>query len=147
MLLSLLETSQTRLTRFLFVGWGTSLHEFPNFFGRLSIAFLHPLTIHGFLMSKTSGADVRIGKVERETDLELDHTLSRRIGTRQVPLGYATMPIIVNDNGCNFDAVVLAGMIGIQAIPSLTVLDGSKRYGEPILDSTQPLSGWLMYRK
>lgn len=108
----------------------------------------------------------------RNTELRLDQALSRRINTDKVPLGYVSVPVTVNNMGHKFDAVMLAGLIGIQATSSGAMLDGSGGHsyerrltyfvddyyqmtpcnpviptGETGLDSIQPVSGWLMYEK
>ncbi|KAJ6179402.1 hypothetical protein N7519_009863 [Penicillium mononematosum] len=71
------------------------------------------------------------GFQERETEFGLDQALLRCIDTEKVPLGYVSVPVIVDNLGHVFDAVMVAGMIGIQAIPT----------GEARLDSIQPVSG------
>ncbi|PKY06059.1 hypothetical protein P168DRAFT_310165 [Aspergillus campestris IBT 28561] len=63
----------------------------------------------------------------RETEFGLDDALSRRVNTDDVPSGYASVPVAVNDNGVLYDTVMLAGSAD--------------------LDSIQPLSGWWMYEK
>ncbi|KAJ5214312.1 hypothetical protein N7449_001481 [Penicillium cf. viridicatum] len=108
----------------------------------------------------------------RNTKFGLDQALSRRIDTDKVPLGYVSVPVTVNNTGKKFDAVMLAGLIGIQATSSGAMLDGSRGHsyerelpyfvddyyqmrpcnpviltGETGLDSIQPVSGWLMYEK
>jgi hypothetical protein len=47
------------------------------------------------------------------------------------------VPVIVDNLGHVFDTVMVAGMIGIQAIPTR----------EAGLGSIQPVSGWFMYEK
>ncbi|KAJ5373302.1 hypothetical protein N7517_005308 [Penicillium concentricum] len=109
----------------------------------------------------------------RDMELELDQGLSRHIDTEKVPLGYVSVPVTVIDElGREFEAVMLAGLIGIQATSSGAMLDGSgghsyerslpyfvddhrqmKRCKPAILtgqtgfDSIQPVSGWLVYEK
>ncbi|CAI7616795.1 unnamed protein product [Penicillium viridicatum] len=108
----------------------------------------------------------------RNTEFGLDQALSRLINTDEVPLGYVSVPVTVNNLGHKFDAVMLAGLIGIQATSSGVMLDGSGGHsyernlsyfvddyyqmmpcnpviptGETGLDSIQPVSGWLFYEK
>ena len=108
----------------------------------------------------------------RNTEFGLDQALSRLIDTDKVPLGYVSVPVTVNNLGHKFDAVMLAGLIGIQATSSGVMLDGSGGHsyernlsyfvddyyqmmpcnpviptGETGLDSIQPVSGWLFYEK
>lgn len=108
----------------------------------------------------------------RETEFGLDDALSRRVDTDKVPSGYASVPVTVDDNGDIFDAMMLAGSVGIQATSSGAMLDGTSGHAnsevyrrtsrggyevipysdsapteEAGLDSIQPLSGWWMYEK
>ncbi|KUM58095.1 hypothetical protein ACN42_g9070 [Penicillium freii] len=108
----------------------------------------------------------------RNPEFGLDQALSRLINTDEVPLGYVSVPVTVNNLGHKFDAVMLAGLIGIQATSSGVMLDGSGGHsyernlsyfvddyyqmmpcnpviptGETGLDSIQPVSGWLFYEK
>lgn len=108
----------------------------------------------------------------RNTEFRRDQALSRRINTDKVPLGYVSAPVIVNNMGHTFNAMMLAGLIGIQATSSGAMLDGSGDHsyerrlayfvddyyqmmpcnpviptGETRLDSIQPVSGWLRYEK
>lgn len=108
----------------------------------------------------------------QNTEWGLDSVLSRRVDTDDVPSGFASVPVIINDNGKVYDAEMLAGLVGIQATSSGVMLDGTRghqssgafRYNasgqlEPVvysispptekaaLDSIQPLSGWWIYEK
>lgn len=60
------------------------------------------------------------------------------IDMESVPRGYVTVPIKCNDNGYEFDAVVVAGSIGIKCISTV-------RPGIP--ETVQANSGWVMYEK
>jgi len=82
--------------------------------------------------------------VARNTDLGLDDVLSRRVDTDDIPPGFASVPITVVDNGKKINAVMVAGLVGIQARSSGAILDETEETG---LDSIQPLSGWWMYEK
>ncbi|QKX60434.1 uncharacterized protein TRUGW13939_07579 [Talaromyces rugulosus] len=101
----------------------------------------------------------------RNTDMGLDDVLSRYVKTDDIPSGYVSVPVIVDDNGVIHYTVMLAGLVGIQAKSSGAMLDGANvPYGrgtlplgpdynpppateEPGLDSIQPLSGWWMYEQ
>ncbi|KAI2721080.1 hypothetical protein DTO012A7_5290 [Penicillium roqueforti] len=108
----------------------------------------------------------------QNTEWGLDAVLSRRIDTDDVPSGFASVPVTIDDNGVVYDAVMLAGLIGIQATSSGAMLDGTRDHNdsgvfqynasgqlEPIvysisppteeaaLDSIQPLSGWWIHEK
>jgi len=108
----------------------------------------------------------------RNTGSGLDDALSRRIKTDDVPSGFASVPVKVDDNGVIHETMMLAGLIGIQATSSGATLDGPRYHNargkfrrgangqlRPVfyttppptekagLDSIQPLSGWWMYEK
>ncbi|OJI97963.1 hypothetical protein ASPVEDRAFT_79635 [Aspergillus versicolor CBS 583.65] len=102
----------------------------------------------------------------------LEDAVSRRVDTSDIPSGFASVPVTVKAEGREYEAMMVAGLIGIQATSSGAMLDGTRdhkdsnayRYDEdedskpiaysisppteePGLDSIQPLSGWLMYEK
>lgn len=96
------------------------------------------------------------------TEMLLGDALSRRVNTDDVPSGFASVPVTVDNNGIIYDTVMLAGLIGIQATSNEAMEDGDRgckngsRVGyedngqrQPIVearfDSIQPLSGWWMY--
>ncbi|KAJ5366004.1 hypothetical protein N7517_008890 [Penicillium concentricum] len=108
----------------------------------------------------------------RNSTLGLEDALSRRIDTEDVPSGFASVPVTIDDNGTVYDTKMVAGLVGIQATSSRAMLDRTRdhddknlyRMGangrlEPIvytispateeagLDSIQPLSGWWIYEK
>lgn len=108
----------------------------------------------------------------RNTEFGLNDVLSRRVDTAEIPSCFASVPVTVDDNGKIYDAVMLAGLVGIQATSSGEMLDDTTHHQEshrfrrgpngewePIiytpspateeagLDSIQPLSGWWMYEK
>lgn len=81
--------------------------------------------------------------VARNTDLGLGDVLSRRVDTDRIPPGFASVPITVDDNGNIIDAVMVAGLVGIQARSSGAILETE----ETGLDNIQPVSGWWIYEK
>ncbi|ODM14865.1 hypothetical protein SI65_09617 [Aspergillus cristatus] len=81
---------------------------------------------------------------EWDTGCELDGVAFHRVETEDIPAGYASVPVKLNDNGMEYDTMMLAGMIGIQASSSGQLLEGASETG---LDSIQPVSGWWMYEK
>ncbi|BCR84702.1 DUF4419 domain-containing protein [Aspergillus chevalieri] len=81
---------------------------------------------------------------EWATGCELDGVAFHRVETEDIPAGYASVPVKLNDNGMEYDTMMLAGMIGIQASSSGQLLEGASETG---LDSIQPVSGWWMYEK
>ena len=60
-----------------------------------------------------------------------------------MPRGYASVSVICDDNGDKFDAVMVAGFMGIKCTSS-----GQKTMvGRYAPDTMQVESGWLMYEK
>jgi hypothetical protein len=100
---------------------------------------------------------------------ELDGTLYHRVDTDDIPSGFASVPVVVDDNGVLYHTKMVAGSLGIQVTSSGDMLDDEhdhdddgtftmrdgrmipveyvpkKPTKQPGLDSLQPLSGWLMY--
>ncbi|KAJ5260584.1 hypothetical protein N7478_012189 [Penicillium angulare] len=92
----------------------------------------------------------------RNTKVGLDDALSRRIDIDDIPSGFASVPVAVNENGASYSTMMVAGLIRTQATPSGPRSDGSKYPNESHLcpptveaenDSIQPLSGWWIYEK
>lgn len=87
----------------------------------------------------------------RSPGCELDGTLYPRLSIDHIPVGFASVPVEVDDNGKRFHAIMLAGSVGKQVTSSGEMLDdgrGSRRpFGRPDLDSLQPLTGWWMYER
>ena len=104
---------------------------------------------------------------------DLDGILYHRLDIKNIPGGFASVPIKVDDNGILHDTIMVAGSVGIQVTSSGQLLD-EDMYGhvssntfardrnevpgaalpaprtparEPGLDSLQPVSGWWMYEK
>lgn len=104
---------------------------------------------------------------------ELDGIQYHRIDSDDIPYGFASVPVTVNDNGITHNTKMMAGMVGIQATSTGQMLDGNYEHDdrkvvtsafgsefsgfvpkphapshqseEPGLDSIQPVSGWWMY--
>ena len=105
----------------------------------------------------------------RQAGCELDNVLYHRVDTDHIPSGFASVPVVVDDNGALYDTKMVAGSFGIQVTSSGNMLDDDyghaddnsyvqkdgelvpveyvpkKPTKQPGLDSLQPLSGWLMY--
>lgn len=106
---------------------------------------------------------------------ELDGVFFHRIDTEDVPACSASVPVKVDDNGVVYKTRMVAGVVGIQATSTGSMLDGSKRHSvrrhsvsgdadsetymsvvhpfnpdppsePPGLDTLQPLTGWWMYK-
>lgn len=64
------------------------------------------------------------------------------VDSEDVPAGYASVPVKVDDNGTMYETRMVAGSVGYEAVS----IDGARntRSGAE-LDTVQPLSGWWMY--
>jgi hypothetical protein len=101
-----------------------------------------------------------------EGGCNLDGTLYHRIDIEDIPNGYVSVPVLVDDNGKEFKTKMVAGSVGIAVSSSGEKLDttgthkrwvynGSmKREFKDVtpevsdatgLDSLQPVTGWWMY--
>ena len=108
-------------------------------------------------------------RTSRNPAYSLDGTLYHRVDMRSIPSGFASVPVKVDDNGVEYDTIMVAGSVGIQVTSSGQIVDvyvrphhwarGSNgkmepqysvpvpQTGPPGLDSLQPVSGWWMYEK
>lgn len=78
-----------------------------------------------------------------DDSLRLDGQVYGDFEMEDMPRGYATVPVICDDNGYKFDAVMVAGFVGIKCTSS-----GKKMsIGRTGPDTMQAESGWLMYEK
>lgn len=90
----------------------------------------------------------------------LDGVLFHRVDIGNIPAGYTSAPVTVDDNGLVYKTKMVAGSVGIQGWSSGEYLDEPNAPGERVvvrrgepdtsrqvtgLDSIQPLSGWWMY--
>lgn len=101
---------------------------------------------------------------------ELDGVRYHRIDSDEIPSGFASVPVKVDDNGHVHNTKMVAGMVGIQATSKGRMLDRNNDHNDqgkftlgpnsemiPVdrapatlseehgLDSIQPVSGWWMY--
>lgn len=108
----------------------------------------------------------------KNTVMGLEDAVSRRVGTVDIPSGFASVPVTVKALEGEYEAMMVAGLMGIQATSSGAILDGTRYHNDgnsyrtgadgklepvthiippptekPGLDSIQPFSGWLMYKK
>ncbi|KAM0228204.1 hypothetical protein ACHAP5_012007 [Fusarium lateritium] len=77
------------------------------------------------------------------------------IKINKVPVGFAAVPVKINDNGNCFKSIMLAGSLGIQALPISAASQANSStdtHLQPQADGSsselvtiQPLSGWLIY--
>lgn len=99
----------------------------------------------------------------------IDGTLYHRVDTNDIPKGYVSLPVTVDDNGVEHKTRMVAGSVGIQLRSSGLPVDESQAHmyglsfawgsngdttyagggpgvGYPVnLDTIQPVSGWWMY--
>ncbi|KAL8724575.1 MAG: hypothetical protein Q9166_007870 [cf. Caloplaca sp. 2 TL-2023] len=99
----------------------------------------------------------------------IEGTLYHRVDTNDIPNGYVSVPVTVDDNGHVYKTRMLAGSVGIQLRSSglpvddsqaciygpgfawgpngdITYTGGGPGVGYPVdLDTIQPVSGWWMY--
>ncbi|CAF9922508.1 MAG: hypothetical protein ALECFALPRED_002108 [Alectoria fallacina] len=73
--------------------------------------------------------------------LILDGVSYHRIESDEVPPGYSSVPVKVDDNGDEFDATMVAGSVGINCTSSGDELDG----GLVELDTVSAETGWWMF--
>jgi len=66
-----------------------------------------------------------------------------RVDISDVPPGYGSVPVKVDDNGDLFDATMVAGSMAIKGTSSGKPLEN----GQVGLDTMQPVSGWWMFEK
>ncbi|KAL8939452.1 MAG: hypothetical protein Q9216_003340 [Gyalolechia sp. 2 TL-2023] len=81
----------------------------------------------------------KTSNTRRDDLLRLDDTVYHWIDADDVPPGYGSVPVKVDDNGCKFDATMIAGSVGLRHINS----EGSG----PNLDTIKPESGWWMFER
>ena len=74
------------------------------------------------------------------------------IETDDIPPGFASVPVVLDDNGEKHDTTMLAGSIGLEARRSGNPADefNGQDAGQPGkqdsgLNTVQPVSGWFMY--
>jgi hypothetical protein len=107
------------------------------------------------------------GYDDSESGCNLNGTRFHRVDTDDIPQGYVSVPVLVDDNGQKFKTRMVAGSVGIAASRSGEKLDTTNQYNgwiesnivgeQPFqdttfvvgdvtgLDSLQPVSGWWMY--
>ena len=85
---------------------------------------------------RTAGGDAW----EEKKHLTLDGVDYHWVESDEVPPGYTSVPVKVNDNGYEFDAMMVAGSVGIKA-------STSERGGIGKLDTMSAESGWWIFEK
>ncbi|KAF2833918.1 hypothetical protein CC86DRAFT_16634 [Ophiobolus disseminans] len=73
--------------------------------------------------------------------LHLNSAIYHTVETSDIPSGFASVPVLVNDNGTIHRTKMVAGSLAISAVKS-----GDKdKNGEEKLDTLKNLTGWVMY--
>ncbi|KAK7422658.1 hypothetical protein QQX98_001446 [Neonectria punicea] len=79
----------------------------------------------------------------------LDGVIYPKVDTGDIPSGFTTVPVTVDDNGEIFECTMLAGFLGIQSLPENPSEKASGKRSakddQPALTRVRPLSGWVMY--
>ncbi|KFH45374.1 hypothetical protein ACRE_037990 [Hapsidospora chrysogenum ATCC 11550] len=93
----------------------------------------------------------------------IDETSFSAVDTTDIPVGYVSVPVKVDDNGTEYKTKMVAGSIGVKVSSSGETLDQSSSAGIRMihidgksssdknsgattgLDTLQPVSGWWMY--
>ena len=75
--------------------------------------------------------------------LSLDGVIYNVVKSNAVPSGWSKVPVKINDNGYELEAVMIAGSVGINCSSTGTKLaDGTVG-----LDSMSPETGWWIFEK
>ena len=77
---------------------------------------------------------------DEEKHLSLDGVEYHWVESDDVPPGYTSVPVKVDDNGYKFEAMMVAGSVGIKA-------SSSERGGSWELDTMGAESGWWIFEK
>lgn len=117
----------------------------------------------------TTDTPQRSASYPKSPGCDIDGTLYHRVETNDIPNGYVSLPVTVDDNGVLHKTRMVAGSVGIQLRSSglpvddsnphmygpsfawgsngdITYAGGGPGVGYPVnLDAIQPVSGWWMY--
>ncbi|KAJ4361069.1 uncharacterized protein N0V89_001638 [Didymosphaeria variabile] len=123
------------LTAFCFWGHdGVSLYYKPVSYRPFTIAS-PPFSLDPTTYTPNLAANVR------SPGTVLDGVTYHTIDTDDIPNGFASVPVLVDDNGTQYRTKMVAGSLGIKAQYSGDMdEDGGKK-----LDSLSSLTGWIMY--
>jgi hypothetical protein len=69
----------------------------------------------------------------------------RKFDTDKIPAGYTTVPVLLNDNGIQYNTVMVAGSVGYKVTSSIDAVVDAPNKTPRTLDTIQPVSGWWMY--
>ena len=74
---------------------------------------------------------------------ELNGVSFHRVDDQDIPVGYGSVPVLVDDNGYKFPSLMVAGSVGYHVTSSGKPLDGGKLGN----DTLQPVTGWWMFER
>ncbi|THU86503.1 hypothetical protein K435DRAFT_683495 [Dendrothele bispora CBS 962.96] len=87
------------------------------------------------------------GKELRENEfameLSLDDTRYHWLDSSEVPAGYASVDVKLDDNGEIFDTIMVSGLVGMRVFPS----NDNKLSENGSQDAVKPLPGWWIFIK
>lgn len=75
--------------------------------------------------------------------LSMDGARYHTLDMDAIPAGYGSVPVRVDDNGYSFEALMIAGSVGIEASCSGKAMEN----GKIGIDTVQATSGWWMFEK
>lgn len=141
--------------------WGKCVHEIPGGSGPPYLSGW----ITAFCFWDDKGNPLDAGK---RRGCELDGVKFYQIDIADIPAGFASVPVTVDDNGAVYKTNMIAGMVGIGVSSSGKSVDRAGNHDchplrvsernrgrssnkddpeEPVLDTIYPVSGWWMYEK
>ncbi|KAL1793392.1 hypothetical protein ACET3X_008374 [Alternaria dauci] len=113
----------------------------PSYLGGWLTAFCFWNDKGQCMYDQQKGSNSRSYRASNQDELELDGVSYHQVDTSDIPSGFASVPVLVDDNGKEYKTKMIAGSLGIK----VTSKDDSQAGTEKKLDSLQSLSGWMMY--
>ena len=104
-----------------------------------------------FIFFDEKGKKLRTRGVERRQNapqgLVLDGLRFHTVDTVDIPQGWVTVPIAVDDNGHKYKARMVAGSVGMQAVGNTEIRPHGKEEQPTIFcEGLRPAAGWWMYQ-
>jgi hypothetical protein len=119
--------------------------------------------ITAFCFWDADGKPIPGGNMDKTKTCSIDGTTFSSVDTTDIPVGYVSVPVTVDDNGTEYKTKMIAGSVGVKVSSSGETLDQSSSSRIPAvhihgkssggessgattgLDTLQPVSGWWMY--
>jgi hypothetical protein len=79
------------------------------------------------------------------TPLTIDGVNYLNVDTDDIPSGYTTVPVELDDNGTKYHTVMVAGSVAYNVTSSREAASMISDDSSRTLDTIQPVSGWWMY--